>query len=648
MNYRIDLQALRAIAVMAVLLFHFDVPGFAGGFIGVDVFFVISGYLMLSIIAGGVERRKFSPGAFYWARARRIIPALLALCAAMLGFGWFWLAPQEFMLLGEHALSSALFYSNFIYKGEAGYFDLPSQYKWLLHTWSLSVEWQFYLLYPLLLMVATRWATNKTRAIRATVILLAVLSLGVSVLMSARKPEFAFFLLPTRIWEMAAGGLIYLYAGRFTLPRATTLIGMAMMLVSVFLFSSSDLWPGIAALLPVTGAMLFMAANDQTNSFTRNTVVQQIGAWSYSIYLWHWPLVVGAGYFQLKDVPCWQAIGIALSVALGALSYTLIERPTRKTALNRRNVTMLLALLTVVCMAAGAAFWMKGMPSRVSRQINIIDAEAVNTPPIYKNPNCRQHDDHPDHYVCTYGTAGSMGAILWGDSHAGALVSALGDALHKDVAYYVNQCPPIFNARLRSKTDKARCDRFERRFLYQVEHAPKDIPVVLVSRLSAVVHGANETSEKRWGINYLNLTAEEKKLSDRDVFQRKLVQSLCRVASYRPLYVVRPMPEMGTDVPKTMARLLMTGHDPKITLPLATYEERNAVVTAAYQAAAAQCGVQILDPVPYLCADGTSCISEYKGRPIYVDDDHISEYGNRLLIPMFEKINGASARIHRK
>lgn len=213
-NFRKDINGLRAWAVVAVVLFHFGVPGFAGGFVGVDVFFVISGFLMTNILIKKLEnpQQKFSVWDFYLARAKRIAPALLVLCIALLALGWFLLPPQDYRSLGMHTLTSVLFASNIQYWREAGYFDAASHDKWLLHTWSLSVEWQFYLLLPLLLWGVWRWWPGRAHAVRCLLVVFLV-SLGLSVWLTAKKPEAAFFLLPTRAWEMLAGGLIALLTG---------------------------------------------------------------------------------------------------------------------------------------------------------------------------------------------------------------------------------------------------------------------------------------------------------------------------------------------------------------------------------------------------------------------------------------------------
>lgn len=303
-GFRPDINGLRAWAVIAVVLFHFGVPGFDGGFVGVDVFFVISGYLMTRIIATGLATGRFSLGAFYLARARRIVPALLLVCLAVLGVGWFFLPPFDFSRLGSQVLSAALFISNIRFSREGGYFDVAAHEKLLLHTWSLSVEWQFYLLLPLLLMVVFRLGRGP-KWIPATLLLSFTASLLASVLSTPSAPTQAFYLLPTRAWEMVAGGLVYCLATRVELSalsrRALETLGLALIVASIALFDSNSPWPGWRALVPVLGAALVLWAARVDSVWTGNWLAQRLGDSSYSIYLWHWPLVVLLGYLGWRN-----------------------------------------------------------------------------------------------------------------------------------------------------------------------------------------------------------------------------------------------------------------------------------------------------------------------------------------------------------
>jgi peptidoglycan/LPS O-acetylase OafA/YrhL len=228
MQFRNNINALRAVAVLAVVLFHFKIDGFQGGFTGVDIFFVISGFLMTGIIFSGLQENRFSLLGFYASRANRIIPALFVLCMALMIFGFIYLPIQDYRSLLRTVKSSMLFSSNFLFAGEGSYFDSPVHENWLLHTWSLSLEWQFYILYPVLLMAIFR-AFGEQR-VRGTLVLLAIASLAASIYFTKTHSVFCFYMLPTRAWELIAGGLAYL----FPLRTYALFLGMAHGLVFFF------------------------------------------------------------------------------------------------------------------------------------------------------------------------------------------------------------------------------------------------------------------------------------------------------------------------------------------------------------------------------------------------------------------------------
>ncbi|MEN0104811.1 MAG: acyltransferase, partial [Pseudomonas sp.] len=299
-KFRKDINGLRAWAVVAVVLFHFGVAGFAGGFVGVDVFFVISGFLMTGIILRGLETstaaaqggvygaRRFSIIAFYLSRARRILPALLVLCLVLMVVGWFVLPATDYRQLGKHAVSALGFVSNILFWREDGYFDAASHDKLLLHTWSLSVEWQFYLLLPVFMALVWKW--RPRRGVQAVALgSLLLLSLLLCVLATPIKATAAFYLLPTRAWEMLAGCLVYLLSLRLVLaPAAQRLLeaaGFALLIAAIALLDSDQQWPGWRALLPVLATVLILVAARQQSLWTSSRLAQWLGNNSYSLYL---------------------------------------------------------------------------------------------------------------------------------------------------------------------------------------------------------------------------------------------------------------------------------------------------------------------------------------------------------------------------
>ncbi len=324
MNFRYDINGLRAIAVIAVVLFHFNPVWVPGGFAGVDVFFVISGFLMTGIIFRGLENDNFNLFKFYVARANRIIPALAVLCLSLLVFGWFYLTPMDFKALGKHVLGSISFLSNIIYWNEVGYFDIESQRKWLLHTWSLSVEWQFYIIYPIVIVVLKRFLSLGN--LKRLILVGTVLGFCFSVIATIKWPTPAYYLLPTRAWEMMIGGVAFLYPWSISENKKKIIetFGLILVLASYFFVSNGVAWPGYLALLPVVGAYLMIVANRQSSLITNNVIFQSLGKWSYSIYLWHWPIVALGHNFEFSG---WgfYAVALPLSILLGAISFFAFE-----------------------------------------------------------------------------------------------------------------------------------------------------------------------------------------------------------------------------------------------------------------------------------------------------------------------------------
>lgn len=482
MEFRRDINGLRAIAVLAVIVFHFNADWLPGGFAGVDVFFVISGYLMTSIIYRGLEKEQFSLIKFYLARGRRIIPALLPPCLLLLVVGWFYLMPTTYMALAKHVAASIGFVSNIVYWTEAGYFAPGAHEKWLLHTWSLSVEWQFYMVYPVVLMLLRRWLGLAW--LRYCVAIGTLLSLALSAYASTRFTEAAFFLLPTRAWEMMAGGLVMLFPVSLT-PRVrqlTELGGLLIILVSYICFSESNVWPGTLAALPVLGASLLLIANRQTSWATNNPFSQWLGNISYSLYIWHWPIVVGLTYLGLLSQLRYQLLGIAASMLMAHLSYTWVEQKMRVRTTPVWTWRWL-GTATALCACGFAIFHLQGVVSplrsvSVSEQARFIAEydwkyrhlgnvhwiEKCNMFSVYQ----RTHTLHTDP-VCTE-KKGPGGVFLWGDSHAEALSYGLRAALPKGLPFYQATsagCRPGQQEEVKLKGDaRVACD-YSNRFAWQ-------------------------------------------------------------------------------------------------------------------------------------------------------------------------------------
>lgn len=646
-SFRGDINGLRAWAVLAVILYHFGVPGFGGGFVGVDVFFVISGFLMTGIVVGSLERGKFSLLAFYLARARRILPALIVLCAVLLALGWWVLLPVDYKALGTHAVFSLAFLSNIKFWHEAGYFDAASHEKWLLHTWSLAVEWQFYLLLPLVLLAVWKWRPGR----RPVIVVMAVgllISLALSVVATPLRPTAAFYLLPTRAWEMLAGGLVYLLANRLALTArqrtALEAVGIALVIGSIVGFDTSSPWPGWRALVPALGTVGVLLAARTVSGWTGNPVAQWLGTRSYSLYLWHWPIVVALTYLEWQADTRAIAAGLVLTLVLGDLSYRLVETPARVHLGRLRmgwGAALLLGGVTAVAAPGAGVRSMEGITGRFSASIDEISREGNNMKPRRDECFTKGGTQSPS---CMYG-GGRLRAILIGDSHADAVTTGLAAAVSNardgimDWSYV--SCPTLLGVKNLSPKYRPdeKCGEFLSWAVQKLANVPNDIPLVIVNRTSvyAVGHneiGYNDTNTPAVYFSKSYTTASPAFIAE---FAQHLTETACQLAKDRPVYLVRPIPEMGIDVPKAMSRAMSWGQYKEISISLADYHQRHAFVWAAQNAARDQCGVKILDPLPYLCRDGR-CHGAKNGRPLYYDDDHLSEYGNKLLVPMFAEV----------
>ncbi len=384
MRFRKDINGLRAIAVIAVVLFHFNSEWLPGGFAGVDVFFVISGYLMTKIIFEGVKNETFSILTFYFSRAKRIIPALAICCLVLMLLGWLFLSVIDYKVLSKHVFSSITFFSNIVYATEQGYFDSSSHEKWLLHTWSLSVEWQFYLLFPIFVLFLVKLMSYRNA--RLILLITTAFSFFISVIATDIWPSYSYFLLPTRAWEMLVGGIAYLYPLKlnFKNSKICELTGLLFIVLSYFVFNENTLWPGYLAFLPVLGCYLVIQANVSGSFLTSNFVFQKIGGWSYSIYLWHWPIVVFIGFYNYELSILNISLGLLLSIFLGFLSATYIEK-AKLSILFPINLTIIASLL------ASIVYFNDGVISRFhgeQKRNNLAAQRAINDND-YPEPNLK-------------------------------------------------------------------------------------------------------------------------------------------------------------------------------------------------------------------------------------------------------------------
>ncbi|MGN7913172.1 acyltransferase family protein [Enterobacter sp. 22466] len=491
MEFRKDINGLRAFAILGVLIFHFNHNALPGGFSGVDVFFVISGFLMTKIIFTGIDSHNFSILKFYAARCRRIIPALVVLCAALLAFGWFSLAPFEYQRLSYNSLSSIFFISNMAYWADSSYFSTDSAANWLLHTWSLSVEWQFYLIYPLIIAGAVKIASREV-AVKA-LFLLFTTSIALSTWLAYSYPTSAFYLLPSRAWEMIAGGLVFLFPVSATMRtrKAMLYVGVIAIILSFVFMSESLSWPGMWAAIPVAGACLILSSSMNNNYITGNWLFQRIGDSSYSIYLWHWPFVVFLFNKSLLNNAWYLSLGILLSFIFGYSSFKLVEGNAKKSKLMHTFLSSISVaiLLTLIYSTHGADVSFREMAK---------DAKA-NYPTMYSRDNYYNKNVYKPYLEdCNYYDAvnsrakesvpeycnkvkGSGGIVIWGDSHSQALGVGIRNAYTHIPVYQVasSACRPGLKMDWRVKGEvKKACENAQSAALELIGKVKPDIVIM--------------------------------------------------------------------------------------------------------------------------------------------------------------------------
>jgi len=460
MKYRREIDGLRALAVMPVILFHAGFRAFSGGFVGVDVFFVISGYLITSIIISEKQNGTFTLVGFYERRARRILPALLVVMFACLPFALLWLLPGDLTDFSQSLVAVSLFASNILFYLKSGYFEPAAELNPLLHTWSLAVEEQYYLLYPIFMLLI--WRLGK-RVIVGILVVMAVISLAAAEWGSRHEPVATFFLLPTRGWELLIGALVAFYLfGRdtgkiekVTIGQSLSLVGMLLIIYAVFAFDKQTPFPSLYGLIPTIGtALVILFATEQTmvGKILCGKLLVGIGLVSYSAYLWHHPLFAFARHRSIEEPS--KVLLIALAAAaflLAYLSWRWVETPFRnKQHIRRNHLVVIGALCSCVLVGIGLAGYFKnGFVDGLSpKEMRTFYYPSKHARTLYREGVCYLTlEQTPSAFAkeC-YARNEVGGTLIWGDSHAAALSIGLRKSLSYVIQYTASGCPPIQDA----------------------------------------------------------------------------------------------------------------------------------------------------------------------------------------------------------
>lgn len=640
MNYRHDIDGLRAVAVIAVLIGHIFHDVLPNGFIGVDIFFVISGYLITRIIYEEHRTGVFSLVGFYERRVRRILPALFVVCAVTLFGAWFLFLPDELMEFGKSLLGTTLFGSNFVFKADDGYFAMESLMKPLLHTWSLAVEEQFYIVYPLFLgwLIRKRFSCPLPQILMVIIVMSFALNLY-SVLTG--HPRSSFYMLPMRSWELLVGAVIALYHAEGTWYGGMKWInfaGFAMLVAGFAISIPEDQFPGYYAILPVAGAGCLIYSGGPSARgkawFSNRVLSHPIAVWfgkiSYSLYLWHWPLWVLAGYASLGDLNVWGKLALLpTSILMGYLSWRFVEKPFRgKDGILTRPQLFKLAIgIGLILAVCGAALWLtKGARSKFDPDILAmndtqtgVEYEHWSQAPV---DGTFIFDANPN--------APAPSVLLWGDSHALAINSVIGEIAKQNrmngIVIKNNSCflLPMDAAKLPEAQECA-------------EQVQKVVDYLSVdTQLKTVIIAS------RWAENMKYWYKHWMTRDEAIALRRKSLKALASrlTDNGKTVIVLAQAPQIlgwNEDIASVMARLKLYGLHQDLRPTVAQYHEQQADMMAIYDDLATMKNVHVVWPEKALC-DDTMCKVQDEGGIYYFDDDHLSLYGASKLAPQFETL----------
>jgi peptidoglycan/LPS O-acetylase OafA/YrhL len=651
-KYRPDIDGLRAIAIIAVVFYHAGFPGFPGGFVGVDVFFVISGFLITALLFNeAAATGRLGLSAFYARRVRRLLPAALIVVAVSLLLGAFVMPPasDEQRSLARSAMAVAFFASNFFFfTTTGGYFDAPSFSMPLLHTWSLAVEEQYYLIWPLLMLLLLRFfrGTAAESTLRVRVLwalgLMSLISLAVSIGMTPEHPSFSFYLLPARVWEFAIGGIVGLAASAFyarlrSWGEGLAVLGLALIVYSVVMFNDGTPFPGAAAIVPVGGtAMLIFGMTANEHGIVRRLLASRplvfIGLLSYSWYLWHWPLLSFYRTYSLgaKSLAA-NSLAIAGALVLAWLTYVWIERPARmyrKGPFRSIRATLFtggaICLLTL-SLSAGLWAWRHYQQSAEAyRWITTARADRPFFVEVCAQPERPLVADLPLE-ECTYGPDKQHPKLLlWGDSHAHHLLPMLTEAFPNVAVYELTmpRCVPLVGPESEKLTQSKSCNEFNQRALQEIL-ALREIGLegVVISARWPIHFGHRSfaTIDQQNGAQELN---SEKIAQLRAEMQTSLETTLSTLESIGlRVLVIAPTPQLVYSAPQCLAlRGEADCHAPRALNDELLDETREALAEVIAQ----HRDVRLIQLMDFFC-DAQTCYASRDGKVLYHDADHLTK-----------------------
>jgi peptidoglycan/LPS O-acetylase OafA/YrhL len=646
-KYRKDIDGLRSIAVMMVVLYHFGFSSITGGFVGVDVFFVISGFLITQILSKQILANTFSFKKFYIRRIKRLMPAMLAMVSVSFIVFSFVLVPSDYVMFSRSIIWVTGYLANiFFWKEYGGYFTGDTQESPLLHTWSLAVEEQFYLIWPIALIFCIRWLGYK-KTIWATVIMTIALVVF-SEIATQITIGAAYYLLPTRAFELMIGASLALSWTKLPdsnkpLTHVLSVAGMSAILYSAFTLTKADSFPGLNALFATVGTALLLYTNRKNqgviNKLISNKLCVFIGLISYSLYLWHWPIIVFVNYIGLELSLMDRLCLVVFSIGVAYLSYRFVEQPIRVTK-QKPKITVLRtyilpSLVLVVC--CSVVISLGGITSRFNDSVVIMD-EAINSHSNVIREKCHSAlagaNDAPDN-TCLLGKLNaSVKGFMFGDSHANHYTGFV-DVLSNEEGvlvqdYTLDRCPPIFDlywgkSKYKAERCKLRNDMAKR---YSVDEG-FDFIVLAAS-------WPNERSTMIYDYeanHYIKGKAVEPYLAE------KIESTIAFYANMNiKTVVITDTPFIVENKPNCPLKKELFNGGMECSIkdsPNDFLDQLLSKLSKKYK------NLEVLSPRDVICSDGL-CQLSLNGLPLYRDEDHLNDEGSRELGREFVKSNATS------
>lgn len=651
LQYRADIDGLRAVAVLSVLFYHAGSRLFSGGFVGVDVFFVISGYLITSIIINEIKANEFHLVNFYERRIRRIFPVLFAVVDFTLLCGALIYDADNYADLGNSAISVTFFYSNIHFWSQSGYFERASTLKPLLHAWSLSVEEQFYILFPILVVLIRRFFKSR---FALSLTLVTIISFALSIYGAQHDATSAFYLTQYRAWELLIGSILGLRVvpvpSNTTLRNSFSLAGIIMILASVVLYSYDTPFPGTAALLPVLGSALVIFSGQDGTSFIGRFLSLQplvfIGKISYSLYIWHWPLLIFTKYYLILEPTTGQlTVWLLSTFAISILSWKYIESPFRvKTFLKKPRIFAFAgSVMTLSLIASTAIYLYRGFPSRFSSDQTFLGRDDPEWVQWRRCTVARENGPINKIRLCNLGAEDkSPSFLMWGDSHARALAPAVDtSATQAEITgsmTAMTSCPPLIGIdRLDEFTGY--CSEYNDLVINYIQNHTEVKTIILTARWALAADGGYYKGEEGTTIKLVD-TRQEQNGPNSVLFDLGLHRTISRLLELdRTIVIVSDVPEIGYDVPSAFSIATRTGRDiNQIIAPtMKEYQDRNRIVLDILNSFTIDKAVVIVDPTKALC-DADRCYVTVDGQPLYLDNNHLSTFGSHYISYLFNPV----------